>query len=126
MANCWIKRTPVDTHSFGEYNFIVKHDYTLGWSPKAKDDEWPQTGGIIIQTAADEFTVAGTGIVITFLSKLADKGKTGILNIEDGLYKNDQWAPKRTMNGDHSHQGRHLRFPVGDFGIQKLKLYQYK
>jgi hypothetical protein len=29
------------------------------------------------------------------------------------------------MNGDQSHQGRHLRIPEGDFSIQKIKLYTY-
>ena len=59
------KKTPIDTVRLGGYTFICKHDYTLGWSPKAKDDEWPTTGGLIIQTGPDEFTVSGTGIVIT-------------------------------------------------------------
>ncbi len=117
---------PADSISFGEYIFTINHDYTLGWSPKAKEDQWPQTGGLIIQTAPDEFVVAGTGIVVTFSSNKNDKGRVGILNIEEGEYINGKWTPGRTMNGDQSHQGRHLRFATGDFGIQKLTLYRYK
>jgi hypothetical protein len=30
------------------------------------------------------------------------------------------------MNGDQSHQGRHLRLPPGEFGIQRIKLYRYR
>jgi len=120
------KKISADTLRFGDYSFVVKHDYTLGWSPKAKEEQWPQTGGLVIQTAADEFIVAGTGIVITFSSDKTDNGRVGILNIEEGDYVNGKWIPGRTMNGDQSHQGRHLRFEVGDFGIQKLKLYRYK
>jgi beta-galactosidase GanA len=127
MDGVWLdKNFSVDSIEFGEYKFTIQHDYTLGWSPKAKEDQWPESGGLIIQTAPDEFIVAGTGIVITFSSARADKGKTGILTIEEGVYKNGQWVPGRILNGDQSHQGRHLRFPVGGFGIQRLKLYRYK
>ena len=120
------KKLSTDTLKFDDYTFIVKHDYTLGWSPKAKEDSWPQTGGLVIQTAPDEFIVAGTGIVITFSSDQVDNGRVGILTIEEGDYINGKWIRGRTMNGDQSHQGRQLRFEVGDFGIQKLKLYRYK
>jgi len=120
------KKSSADTIKFGDYTFTIKHDYTLGWSPKAKEDEWPQTGVLVIQTAPDEFIVAGTGIVVTFSSDQVDKGKVGILTIEEGVYVNGKWVAGRTMNGDQSHQGRHLRFAVGEYGIQKLKLYRYK
>jgi hypothetical protein len=30
------------------------------------------------------------------------------------------------MNGDQDHQGRHIRIPVGEWNIQRVKLYQYK
>jgi hypothetical protein len=29
----------------------------------------------------------------------------------------------RRMNGDQDHQGRHIRFSVSEWGIQKVKLY---
>lgn len=120
------KNVLADTLTFGSYRFVIKHDYTLGWSPSAKEDQWPQAGGLIIQTAPDEFIVGGTGIVITFFSVDPKDGRTGILNIEEGEFENETWRPARTLNGDQSHQGRHLRFPVGDYGIQKLALYKYK
>ena len=50
----------------GEYEFTFRHEYTLGWSPGAKEDEWPLAGAIIIQTGEEEFYIAGTGIVVTF------------------------------------------------------------
>ncbi|WP_170134493.1 DUF5597 domain-containing protein [Echinicola strongylocentroti] len=40
--------------------------------------------------------------------------------------KSGNWQAGRKMNGDQSHQGRHLRIETGNYGIQKLKLYQYK
>ena len=65
-------------------------------------------------------------LLSSFSSDQIDKGKVGILTIEEGVYTNGKWVPGRTMNGDQSHQGRHLRFAVGEYGIQKLKLYRYK
>lgn len=109
----------------GGYEFRVKHDYTLGWSPKAKDDIWPESGGLIIQTGKDEFLVAGTGLVITFA--VADSDKiAGIDSIYEGEFVKGKWQAGRNLNGDQSHQGRHLRIPVDEWGIQKLKLYQYQ
>ena len=32
----------------------------------------------------------------------------------------------RRMNGDQSHQGRHVRIPVGQFSILHVVLYDYK
>jgi beta-galactosidase GanA len=99
--------------SLGKYTLSVAHDGTLGWSgiPKAK---WPAAGGIIIQTAEDEFIIAGTSIVITFTST----DKVGILEANE--------MPGRRLNGDQTHQGRHIRIPTGEWGIQRVKLYRYR
>ncbi|MFD2934071.1 GH35 family beta-galactosidase [Spirosoma flavum] len=119
------KKMATDTIHLGDYTFTCKHDYTLGWSAKAREEEWPMTGGMIIQTGPDEFTVAGTGIVITCSSDKADRPNAGILQLDDGAYVDGKWEPARRMNGDQDHQGRHIRIPVGEFGIQKLTLYRY-
>lgn len=114
-----------DTLRFGGYTFTIKHDYTLGWSPNARKTSWPHGGATIIQLTPDEFIVAGTGVVITF-SSATDTSRVGILRIEEGVYNNSQWTPARILNGDQSHQGRHLRIPTGETNIQKLILYKYK
>ena len=119
------KKTTIDTIRLGGYTFICKHDYTLGWSPKAKEEEWPMTGGLIIQTGPDEFTVAGTGIVITCTSDKPQTPNAGILQLDEGMYVDGNWKPGRRLNGDQAHQGRHIRIPVGEYGIQKLTLYRY-
>jgi hypothetical protein len=109
----------------GDYSITATHELTLGWSAKAKDDKWPLTGGIIIGLSNDEFYVGGTGLVLTFQPKT--KGlKAGILSVEDGRFVNGKWQPGRRMNGDQDHQGRHLRIPEGEYGIQRIRLYTYK
>jgi beta-galactosidase GanA len=110
----------------GGYKLIVKHDFTLGRSPGAKNDTWSLSGVIIINTASDEFYVAGSGIVINFETAEGGNSKAGILMIDEGEFVNGQWIPGRRMNGDQSHQGRHLRIPEGTYSIQKIELYKYK
>jgi hypothetical protein len=108
----------------GDYRFNVQHDYTLGWSPEAKKEEWPMSGAIIIAIAPNEYYVAGTGVVMTFKANSARQA--GILEIEEGSFVDGKWKAGRRLNGDQNHQGRHIRIPAGEFGIQKVKLYEYE
>jgi hypothetical protein len=106
----------------GEYILTVAHPYNLSWAPKTED--WPLTGGIIIALPNNEFYVGGTGVVITF--KARNGMQTGILKVDEGRFIDGAWKPGRRMNGDEEHQGRHLRIDVNSYGIQRIKLYQYK
>jgi hypothetical protein len=106
----------------GQYQLAVSHDATLSWSPEAKDSVWSTTGGIILQTAPDEFIIAGTGLVVTFEN--TDRNVvTNIAAADEVQYINGNETKSRRMNGDQDHQGRHIRFSVGEWGIQKVKLY---
>ena len=110
----------------GEYEFTFRHEYTLGWSPGAKEDEWPLASAIIIQTGEEEFYIAGTGIVVTFKPLNNDSLNVGILKVDEGKFENNNWKILRHLNGDQTHQGRHLRIPAGEYTIQRLELYTYK
>ncbi len=118
------KEVLADTISLGGYTLIARHDYTLGWSAEAKNKEWPYAGGLIICTAPGEYIVAGSGLVFNFLSEQKN-AKAGIESIDEGSYIDGKWVPQRRMNGDQSHQGRHVRIPMYEYSIQKLKLYNY-
>lgn len=109
----------------GDYILTVSHDLTLGWSPKAKEANWPLTGGIIIALSKDEFYIGGTGLVISFKPK-NEALRAGIQSVDEGTFVNGKWHPGRRLNGDEDHQGRHLRIPVDEFGIQRIKLYSYE
>ncbi|KAF2516737.1 GH35 family beta-galactosidase [Flavobacterium foetidum] len=109
----------------GDYEFTFKHDYTLNWSDGAKADVWPMSSAIIIEIAKDEFYIAGSGIVVTFKS-LKENLNAGILKTDQGRFENEKWRTFRHFNGDQTHQGRHLRISVGDYEIQKIKLYSYE
>jgi hypothetical protein len=109
----------------GHYEFTFKHDYTLNWSDGAKGETWPMSSAIIIEISKDEFYIAGSGIVVTFKT-LKENLNAGILKTDQGTFENEKWKTIRHFNGDQTHQGRHLRISVGDYEIQKIKLYTYE
>ena len=106
----------------GKYQVDVSHYNTMSWASEAKDSIWTNTGGIVLQIAADEFLVAGTGMVVVF-NNIDKSLVTNIISADEVSYKNGVEVKGRRMNGDEDHQGRHVRFPVGEWGIQKVKLY---
>jgi hypothetical protein len=109
----------------GNFKLTVKHDHTLSWSPGAKKPNWPETGGIIIQTDADDFIISGTGIVVTFATAINNGKAVGILQADEGIYEKGKWIPGRRMNGDQDHQGRHISISTKEYAIQKVTVYQY-
>lgn len=119
------KEHQADTIQLGGYRIVAKHDYTLGWSPNSKDETWPITGGMIICTGEGEYFIAGEGIVLSF-PPVNEKTVVGIETIDEGTFSNGAWKPVRRLNGDQSHQGRHLRITTDEPGIQFLKLYKYE
>ncbi len=119
------KMNPEQIVHFGNYELICKHDYTLGWAAEAKQEIWPLSGAIIIQNAPNEFFIAGTGVVVTFRWLINDTTRVGILKTEKGIFNGDLWKVILHLNGDETHQGRHIRIPVGNFEIQRFELYTY-
>lgn len=112
---------------FGDYIFNIKHEYSFKWAYKdPKAGLSPRVGGIIIMLGPDEFIIAGSGLIITFDSNSAENPVAGIGSLDEGNFINGAWVPGRRMNGDQSHQGRHMQLPYGTFSIQRVKLYQYK
>ena len=120
------KDHPDTTLTLGRYTFTFKHDYTLGWSPEAKADEWPMTTAILLQTSEDEYYMAGSGVVVTMKPADNSLGHAGILSDEEGRFVLGKWEPTLYLNGDQTHQGRHLRIPVGNFKIQRFRIYSYQ
>ncbi len=112
---------------FGDYEFTIKHSYTLGYEADSKNDEWETFGAIIIQTGEDEFYLAGSGVVITFKNLKSPDLTVGILKDEEGKFVNNQWKVIRHLNGDQIHQGRHIRILGTDgYEIQRFELYNYE
>jgi len=118
----------------GNYEFTFKHSYTLGYEANSKNDTWETVGAIIIQTGENEFYLAGFGIVATFRNIKNPELNVGILKADEGRFvrqnssgENNYWKVIRHLNGDQTHQGRHIRILRDDgFSIQRFELYEYE
>lgn len=115
---------------FGDIEITLKHEFTLSWSSGAKQEVWPEVGALIIRLSEKEFLFAGSGVVATF-KDATQKNTLGIESIWEGDYTRDKssnmptWNPGRLLNGDESHQGRHLNLPYGEYQNQRIVLYKY-
>ena len=84
-------------------------------------------GAIVVQTGELEFVVAGIGTTIVFEPGDEGDGELGILRCDEGGFdENGEWITARRLNGDETHQGRHLRLVPGQFTIQRIALYRYR
>jgi len=110
----------------GNYEFKVRHSYTLGYENNSRNDTWDMAGAIIVQTGDDEFYVAGSGIVVTFRNVSNPSLNVGILKVDEGRFENGkEWKVIRHLNGDQTHQGRHVRIFLDDYSILRFELYNY-
>jgi hypothetical protein len=118
--------------------------------------QWPEGGGIVLKQAKDEYLIAGSGMVIEFrkageneLIEAKDLGEDGFASVGGNARKQESgWKGTsragigtvdevkvnadgtlsyvRRLNGDQTHQGRHVRIPVGEFSILHVRLYEYE
>jgi hypothetical protein len=65
-----------------------------------KDNDIPESCGLIMQVAPYEYYLTGRSIRVTFHAQDADKGAPEILSMDDGEFVHGVWQPGRRMNGD--------------------------
>jgi hypothetical protein len=109
----------------GDYVFTIKHEYSWPFARRSEGEN-PRFGGMIIMAAPDEYYVAGRGMVVTFSSAVNDGTQVGIGTLDEGNFVDGKWVPGLRMNGDQSHQGRHLDLPGYTYSIQKVRLYKFR
>ena len=103
---------------------------------------------IILRLDKEDYLAIGSGVVITYSpAESSSTWQPGDARIGLALCEAIQWdntpkknsdkvqddnvfnphnKPLRRLNGDQTHQGRHVRIPVGQFDIQHFRLYRYK
>lgn len=93
------------------------------WTDRAQQD--PSThGSVLIWLGGEDYLVAGMGVTLT-VEPADGKGRLGFELVDEGRFENGQWIAGRRLNGDQTHQGRHVRLPPGEFGLQRFRLYRY-
>jgi beta-galactosidase GanA len=111
------------TEVIGDFRFTVSF---IDTQSAQGDQNIAAHGGVIIQTAAEDYIVAGQGIIVTFTPVGDGLGAAGIDSDWEGTFDaRGTWIPGRLLNGDQTHQGRHLRLPPDEFQIQRVRLYEY-
>jgi beta-galactosidase GanA len=111
------------SETLGDFRFNVA--FIDPWTPKA-GQKIGSHGGLVIQTGPEEFLIAGQGITITF-EALNEPKLVGIDSAWEGVFdEQGRWVPGRLLNGDQTHQGRHIRLAPGQVQIQRVKLYRFR
>lgn len=83
-------------------------------------------GALVIQLGPDELLIGGIGVTVTFSAPTPGDPRIGILDCAEGRYEDGQWHHLRWLNGDQTHQGRHVRLEPGRFTLQRVRLYRYR
>lgn len=114
------------TFTLGDYEFTANHTHNLGWEPNSNADEWEPAAAVIIQTGDHEFYYAGFGVSLTMKNLKKPKSRVGILKTDKGHFEDGKWVVFQHLNGDQTHQGRHIRAFVDDVCVQRFTVYGYE
>lgn len=109
--------------TIGDYRFTIAFADII--NPVAGPNT-EKAGGLIVQTGPEEYLIAGRNITVTMKPAGGGKNAAGIASASEGHFDAaGAWIAGRLLNGDQTHQGRHIR--LGDvWGIQKVRLYSYE
>ena len=145
------QKTPRTEESDG-LKTISSHFFTLPWDSRATDGSpWPDGGGMVVKLGKDDYLIAGRGIVVKWEAadekaeekKLGEDGfllsgdnadtsawngkeRVGILSCDEVDFEPDgTMRVIRRLNGDETHQGRHVRIGVDGYKALHVRLYRY-
>lgn len=102
----------------------ARHSLSLGWEPASRDSVWPEAACMLIRLGEMDYLAIGGDVVLTFAPAEGDDN-IGILSCAEVEISDGQINPIRHLSGDQTHQGRHVRIPHGQFGMQRVRLYRY-
>ncbi len=79
---------------------------------------------MIVQSAPDEFFIAGCGLSVSFFRDPdVDSKLGGIASIEEVNRIDGNWITVRRLNGDQSDQGRQLVMEPREVRVYRIVLY---
>lgn len=80
----------------------------------------------MVQTGDRKFWVADSGIAMTFEKLDEPDTRVGILKADEREFIDNNWKVIRHLNGDLTHQGRHIRIFRNSISTQRFELYECK
>jgi Domain of unknown function (DUF5597) len=81
---------------------------------------------LIINTAPDEFVIAGQSVSLTAAPETAGPQTAGFGSIDEGRFEKGVWVAGRRLNGDESGGGSRASIRGPDIGVLKIRLYRYE
>lgn len=110
----------------GGYRLHFRHEQDWLKPAEPVPPDLARAGCLVIAVGPDEFIMAGSGVLITF--EVVDEGPplAGFASIDEIIVEKGRMRTGRRLNGDQSHQGRHVHLPATEFGIQRVSLYRYR
>ncbi|HEX6636846.1 MAG TPA: DUF5597 domain-containing protein [Steroidobacteraceae bacterium] len=95
------------------------------WTPRDQQHVGDH-GGLAIWVGGEDYWFAGQGITITYRGADGGPPLVGLDVVEEGSFDGGKWIAGRRLNGDQTHQGRHIRLPPGAPQIQRVRFYRYR
>jgi len=130
------EKNPSKEIILGDYR--IRAELFRGWGSSPSQ---PKTGGycLIINSAADEYTIFGSNVQISFSPAAPGPAIAAISRLDEGRYEKGKWVQGRRLNGDdimidydlaaralENRTGTGLKFPEGSESLQRVKLYRYE
>ena len=104
-----------ETVQLGDYTIHVEYR-----SERNEDLNIPESGGLILQVAEDEFYICGMKMAFHFSPVAGSSYKIETLFHDEGRFTNGKWQAERRMNGDE--QGLYIDAP----SIRRVKFYRFQ
>ncbi len=98
---------------------------TLGSGRWDAPDGTPFGSAMIIQLGDNEFLIAGMGVIVTFAPTVGKARLASIAYRRDISQTTGSWLGGRWLDGDETHQGRHVHLYDGHWTVQRVTLYRY-
>jgi beta-galactosidase GanA len=111
------------TLTLGNYRFTVT--FIDPWTP-VNQQKPEEHSVLVIQTGPGDYWAAGSGAVLTFEPLGSGPPIAGIDEDWEQVFADGKWNDRRLLNGDETHQGRHIRLPPGPISVQRFRLYRYR
>jgi hypothetical protein len=111
---------PAKTVALGGYLFEAT--LSRSWPARALMED--DGAMIVVQSAPNEFFLAGAGLTVSFFRDPDTDNKLGgIASIEEMKRAGGKWVTVNRMNGDESNQGRQLMMEAHQVRVYRVVLY---
>lgn len=110
----------LQNHDRGTILSLEKYDLKITY--QREEENYPISGGLVIEVSEDQFILAGIRFTAEWLPKRGENSKVDYISIEEGTFNNDEWIMNRRLNGDEG-----SRISVGNKpSALKIELYKYE